>query len=342
VLSYTGIHTVAVQAGVSHRLARGYPLILDVLLVVILAAVLALRGAGWPSRLLAWVSLLALLAAAAGADALHAVGRRLPTRPAAVTAAILPWALVLIAFVLLLAMLRHARLRRLAQAAAAERGAAAKPVKWQPLEPPPLSTQPLVPGFPPRNDAPTPTTPDVIAPATDAAAPPGRGPNDTLRLVVPRPVTPASGDRAPAYPDLAIDAELAPDDPSTDEAAPGLAADGYAPDPDAAGGADAAPDETAPDETARDDTAPADAARDDAARDDTARDDTARDDTARDDTAQDDTAQDDTGPADADSDGPDTAAEKAAPGATGDPAATDPEMPVFHRMWSSPIPPEGS
>ena len=41
VLSYAGIHAVALQAGVSHRLAKGYPLILDVLLVVVVAAVLA-------------------------------------------------------------------------------------------------------------------------------------------------------------------------------------------------------------------------------------------------------------------------------------------------------------
>ena len=140
VLSYAGIHAVALQAGISHRLAKGYPLMLDVLLVVIVAAVLALRTAGWPSKLLAWASLLALLAAAAGADALHAAGKRLPARPAAVTAAILPWALVLIAFVLMLAMLRHARLRRVAQTAR-------KSAKWQPQEPPPPSTQPLVPGF---------------------------------------------------------------------------------------------------------------------------------------------------------------------------------------------------
>jgi len=161
VLSYAGIHAVALQAGVSHRLARGYPLILDVLLVVIAAAVLALRSAGWPSKLLAWVSLLALLAAAAGADALHAAGRRLPARPAAVTAAILPWALVLVAFVLMLAMLRHARLRRVPQAP--------KPVKWQPQEPLPTSIQPLVPGFP--GDAGT----DVEADA-DAEDPAGEDP----------------------------------------------------------------------------------------------------------------------------------------------------------------------
>ena len=58
IFSYAGIHSVALQAGVNVRLARGYPLILDVLLVVVLAAVLALRGAGWPSKLLAWISLI--------------------------------------------------------------------------------------------------------------------------------------------------------------------------------------------------------------------------------------------------------------------------------------------
>jgi uncharacterized protein DUF2637 len=230
VLSYAGIHTVALQAGVSHRLAKGYPLILDVLLVVIVAAVLALRSAGWPSRLLAWASLLALLAAAAGADALHAAGKRLPAHPAAVTAAILPWALVLIAFVLLLAMLRHARLRRQAEPAP-------KPVKWQPQEPPPLSTRPLVPGF--------------------SALP---APEQAPSLVVPRQVTPEPS--ADKRADLAIEAELAPHDPSTDEAAP------VKPDTD-----------------------------------------------------------------EVDTDEPHSGAE--------DPAAADSEMPVFHRMWSAPVPPDG-
>jgi hypothetical protein len=193
VLSYAGIHAVALQAGVSHRLAKGYPLILDVLLVVVVAAVLALRGAGWPSKLLAWASLLALLAAAAGADALHAAGKRLPAHPAAVTAAILPWALVLIAFMLLLAMLRHARLRRLALPGP-------KPAKWQPLEPPPLSTQPLVPGFP------------VVT-----------APEQAPSLVLPRQVTPeAAADKEPAADKTVADkaagrpveAELAPEDPA--------------------------------------------------------------------------------------------------------------------------------
>ncbi len=107
VLSYPGIHAFALQAGVGGRLARVYPLLADAMLVVTLAAVLSLRGAGLPSRLLAWAELLLLLAAAATADAMHAAGRSLPARPASVTAAVLPWVLVLLAFGLLLAMLRR-------------------------------------------------------------------------------------------------------------------------------------------------------------------------------------------------------------------------------------------
>jgi uncharacterized membrane protein SirB2 len=117
VLSYAGIHLVALSAGVSPRLARIYPLIFDAMLIVAGAAVLALRGAGFFSRIYAWLSMLALLAAAAGADTLHATGTRLPRKPAAASAAIIPWALVLIGFGLLLCLLRHARLRKAAAAA---------------------------------------------------------------------------------------------------------------------------------------------------------------------------------------------------------------------------------
>jgi hypothetical protein len=115
-LSYPGIHAVALQAGVSTSLARVYPVIFDAMVVIACAAVLSLRGAGAASRLYAWLSLLALLAAAAGADTLHSTGTKLPHRQAAAAAAIIPWALVLIGFGLLLAMLRHARLHRAAAA----------------------------------------------------------------------------------------------------------------------------------------------------------------------------------------------------------------------------------
>jgi hypothetical protein len=116
VLSYAGVHDVALSAGVSQRLARLYPLIFDAMLVVAGAAVLSLRGAGLPSRCYAWLSLLVLLAVVAFADALHATGAALPHRPAAAAVAVVPWALVLLGFGLLLAMLRYSRLRRAALA----------------------------------------------------------------------------------------------------------------------------------------------------------------------------------------------------------------------------------
>jgi len=47
VLSYPGIHSVALQAGVSPNLAKLYPVIFDAMLVVAGAAAMALRGAGW-------------------------------------------------------------------------------------------------------------------------------------------------------------------------------------------------------------------------------------------------------------------------------------------------------
>jgi hypothetical protein len=110
-LSYSGIHAIARQAGVSPSLARIYPGIFDAMLVIASAAVLSLRGAGVLSRAFAWLSLLVLLAAAGGADVLHAIGTKLPHRPTVATVAAVPWALVLIGFGLLLTMLRHARRR---------------------------------------------------------------------------------------------------------------------------------------------------------------------------------------------------------------------------------------
>jgi Protein of unknown function (DUF2637) len=114
VLSYTGIHAVALYAGVPPRLARIYPLIFDAMLIVACAAVLSLRGAGLPSRCYAWLSMLVLVVTAATADTLHAIGTRLPHKPTAAAVAIIPWALVLIGFGLLLCMLRQARLRQAA------------------------------------------------------------------------------------------------------------------------------------------------------------------------------------------------------------------------------------
>jgi hypothetical protein len=261
VLSYSAIRAVALQAGITPRLARGYPLLLDAMLIIVLAAVLALRGAGLPSKLLAWLTLLVVVAAAAGADALHAAGRTLPHQRAAIGAAVLPWVLVLVAFGLLLAMLRHARLRRVAStptrvapsgpASAAAYGPAS-------TAPPHAIVQPVV------------TVPRQPGPESVADADPGfAGPAGT-------------------QPELALDAELAPDDPSTDEGTS-----------EPADGAASYPAESLPDAAYGDD-AEADAADAEQVGDET-----------------------DWGSASATTE------------------QDDPDMPIFHRMWSSPTPPTG-
>jgi hypothetical protein len=103
-----------------------------------------------PSRLLAWLTLLAVLGVAAGADALHATGRTLPHDVGTPAAAALPWALVLIAFLLLTATLRHARLRRHANVAGrteARRQVAARADPLPVRVPQPWNSVSIVPGF---------------------------------------------------------------------------------------------------------------------------------------------------------------------------------------------------
>jgi len=112
VLSYSGIHALARQSGVSDSLAKIYPLIFDAMVVVAACSVLALRGAGLISRVYSWLCLLLLLGGVAAGSAVHAAAIGIPHRSAELSAAIIPWALVLLGFGLLLALLRHARLRR--------------------------------------------------------------------------------------------------------------------------------------------------------------------------------------------------------------------------------------
>lgn len=266
VLSYPGVHAFALQAGISARLARGYPLIFDVLLVIILAAVLSLRGAGLPSKVLAWTCLLALLAAAAGADALHAAGSKLPARTAAVTAAVVPWVLVLIAFALLLAMLRQARLRRLFGATVSSQTQHGQGrTQWQPQVPPPLPLAPLVPG--------------LAGPALADADPPDVELADVELAEVELAELTSAG---PPDSELAIDADLVRDDPSADGTPPGIS-DVMVAAKNGRNGAEKY----------------------------------------------------------ADSDAPSASADTMNPAPTADEidGDADPEMPVFHRMWSTPVPP---
>jgi hypothetical protein len=198
VLSYSGIHAVALSAGVSPRLAKLYPLIFDAMLVVACAAVLALRTAGLPSRSYAWLSLIGLLVAAAAADALNATGVKLPHRPTAAVIAILPWALVLIGFGLLLCLLRHARQRRTA-VAAEDQMPAVEPTGHVQMR---TGLDDLL---GPRPVPAEPSAGHVAVTAAPAPALTGNG----VRTV--------SGSVPP--PDLAIDLEPEPDDPAGDESA---------------------------------------------------------------------------------------------------------------------------
>ncbi len=203
VLSYSAIRAVALQAGITPRLARGYPLLLDAMLVIVLAAILALRGAGLPSRVLAWLTLLVVMTAAAGADALHAAGRSLPHQAAAITAAVLPFVLVLVAFALLVVMLRHARLRR---AASSDDRRAVHRSAWaqgQPAEGQAMSGQ---------HEWTTVPSHVVVPPVRPASLQLGRAVVSTSKDDVGKPAT------EPAQPELAMDADPAAGDPSTDEA----------------------------------------------------------------------------------------------------------------------------
>ena len=125
VLSYSGIHHVALQAGVSANLAKLYPVIFDAMLVIAGAAAMALRGAGWWSRFYAWACLIALLVAVAIGDAVYATGTVLPVRATRAAVAITPWVLLLLAFGLLLTMLRYFRKARAAVVARQDARAAA-------------------------------------------------------------------------------------------------------------------------------------------------------------------------------------------------------------------------
>jgi Protein of unknown function (DUF2637) len=257
VLSYAGIHEVALTAGVSPRWARLYPVIFDAMLVIASAAVLSLRGAGLPSRCYAWLTMLVLFAAAAGADTVHATDITLPPRPTAAAAAIIPWALVLVGFGLLLCMLRQARLRRAAAAAAPERvfpersghvevragheGRTEAPDRAGPATAPGTAAvtapapRPALPSTTPAAATPSlaaPQTPGAASPSSPTTPPPSpTTPPPSPATPPPSPATPpaspvtASGGGTSGGADAAVDPELdlaleadpGPDDPASDE-----------------------------------------------------------------------------------------------------------------------------
>ena len=109
VLSYAGVHRVALQAGVSAQPARIYPGILDAALVIACLAALMLRDGKWWARSYAWFAIILVVVVAGGTNAVHAMNVALPHKQTSGVVAAAPWVLVLLAFSLWLTILRQSR-----------------------------------------------------------------------------------------------------------------------------------------------------------------------------------------------------------------------------------------
>lgn len=126
VLSYTGVHQIALQAGVSARLARVYPGIFDAVLVIACVAAVMLRDARLWARCYAWLAIIVVIGVVGAADVAHAMHVTLPHRQTEAAVAAAPWVLVLLGFSLMLTMLRQPRGQHTAEAPA---GPSAEPAR---------------------------------------------------------------------------------------------------------------------------------------------------------------------------------------------------------------------
>jgi hypothetical protein len=167
-LSYTGIHQIALQAGVAPGLARIYPLMFDATLIIACAGVLATRTAGWGTKTYVWTCLLLVVGAVAIGDALHATGVHLTGQAARATIAVVPWVLLLMGFGIWLVMLRHwRRIRIPAVVNGAEAGRAAQGDRSGHNGQAPAAPTPQADGSPQAGRAPQ---PDGAAKAVAASA----------------------------------------------------------------------------------------------------------------------------------------------------------------------------
>jgi len=173
VLSYTGVHSIALQAGVPTRLARIYPGIFDAALVIACAAALMLREGHWWARAYAWLSIILVIAVVGAADAVHAMNVALPHRETAGIIAAAPWVLVLLGFTLWLTMLRQSRTRS----------------AGEPLQPPAPAPRPAL-------TAPQLTAPELPRPVSDEAT-------------APEETAPAEPDEGQSLPERAAESETA-------------------------------------------------------------------------------------------------------------------------------------
>jgi Protein of unknown function (DUF2637) len=132
VLSYSGVHAIVLQAGVSARLARIYPGLFDAVFAIACVAAVMLRDARWWARWYAWLVIILVVAVVGAADAVHAMNVALQHRTIEGVVAAAPWVLVLLGFSLMLTMLRQSRVQQHATAPATAPAEPAEPAYLTP------------------------------------------------------------------------------------------------------------------------------------------------------------------------------------------------------------------
>jgi Protein of unknown function (DUF2637) len=221
VLSYAGVHAIALQGGVSVQLARLYPGLFDAVLVIACVAAVVLRDARWWARAWAWLVVIVILGAIGAADVLNAANYALQHRPTEGVVAAAPVVAVLLAFSLLLTVLRQTR-PQAAEAPPGPRGRAARraagqqpsaPIVTAPLDAVPLDTVSF-------DAVPFDAVPFDAVPVAAGAVP--RPPAPPMALPPAPPPGIAETQVMPAYPgDAGEAAETGQDLPAPDEAPTG-------------------------------------------------------------------------------------------------------------------------
>jgi Protein of unknown function (DUF2637) len=250
-LSYSGVHAIVLQAGVSPRLARIYPGLFDAVFLIACVAAFMLRDARWWALLYAWVVIILMVLIVAAADVVYAMNITLRHRTIEGVVAAAPWVLLLLGFTLMLAMLRQSRVQQAQATASAEPAYLAPGLAELPEAAPEPETHALPVGVWLPQDEPEPY--DDL------------GPEDVhAQEVHAQEDVPAPHDAdLPQDEDLPLHEDV-PQDETAQLAEPAAEADGHAPEPDTtdvpvAQEADAEPDAraAAADLDAAGDTGPA-------------------------------------------------------------------------------------
>ena len=171
VLSYAGVHVIALQSGVSVRLARVYPATFDAVLVIACVAAFVLRDARWWAKFYAWFAIILVVAVVGAADAVHAMNIALRHRTMEGVVAATPWVLALLGFSLMLTMFQHSRGQHAAASAAPRdrRGAGRAGLADPPLRSSVALIHPQSELAP--NPVPPPALPMAVWPGADEPAP---------------------------------------------------------------------------------------------------------------------------------------------------------------------------